>query len=205
MLAIWLLWMVIPNIQVFADEPNAKDCIEGTVDCPEQEHPLLDGLDDESDEAITSNTNLGFDLLRMFLALGLILALIYVTLKFLNKRQKLFQKASVLENLGGISVGPNKSVQLIRIGSKIYLIGVGDNVEMLKEIEDETVIDELLQQDEGHQRPTTTTFFNVFRSQEQRETQNLAQFKQSFQQELDKMKQKRNELIRKQEKEDRHE
>lgn len=205
MLSILFVFMVMPNSPTFAQEPNAKDCIEGTVDCPEDDDPLLDGLDDSSDEAITSESNLGLDLLRMIFALALILGLIYVSLKFINKRNKLFQKASVLENLGGISVGPNKSVQLIRIGSKVYLIGVGDNVDMLKEIEDETVIEELLNQDEGEQGLHTSSLMTLFRSREQQEDQNISNFNRSFQSELEKMKQNRNDLIKTQKKEDRHE
>src|SRR5699024_11906226 len=49
-----------------------------------------------------------------------------------------------LQNLGGISVGHSKSVQIIQVGSKYYLIGVGDNVEMLNEITDENLIEELV-------------------------------------------------------------
>lgn len=63
---------------------------------------------DESDAVIEDNGSLLFDLIKMFFALLLVLALIYLLLNFLNKRNKLFQKIKTLENLGGISVGQNK-------------------------------------------------------------------------------------------------
>src|SRR5699024_6679095 len=61
---------------------------------------------------------------------------IYTLLWFLKKRRS-YEKAGSLENIGGISVGQQKSVQIIRIGDKMYLLGVGSNVELLKELSEE--------------------------------------------------------------------
>lgn len=43
----------------------------------------------------------------------------------------------MMQNLGGISVGSQKSVQLVKVGNSLYLVGVGEDVNMLKEITDE--------------------------------------------------------------------
>lgn len=81
--------------------------------------------------------SLAISIVKTIVLLGLILFLIYFLLKLLNKKNRLFQQSKTLENLGGISLGQNKSIQVIRVGEKMYLIGVGDNVELLQEVSDE--------------------------------------------------------------------
>lgn len=140
------------NIQVFAAAPNVKDCIEGNADCEK-----LDGDSSENEEdagdTLASNgeekTSFAVDLIKMVFALVVVIGLIYALLKFLNKRNKLFSNVKAMENLGGISVGTNKSLQLVRIGSRVYVIGVGENVDMLQEITDEKMKQELLKPNES--------------------------------------------------------
>ena len=154
-----------------------------------------------TDSAIESNGPLLFDLVKMFFALILVLALIYLLLKFLNKRNKLFQQVRALENLGGISVGQNKSIQIVRIGQRFYLIGVGDNVQMLQEITDDDVITDLLEAENAEKGSLTAPFFR-------RKANNSDQidFKNMFSAELAKLKQTRNKIINnKTKKDDEHE
>src|SRR5699024_11744787 len=63
---------------------------------------------------VCSSDLLGLNIVKMVFALLLILALIYTLLCFLKKRRS-YEKAGSLENIGGISVGQQKSVQIIRI------------------------------------------------------------------------------------------
>ena len=48
-----------------------------------------------------------------------------------------------MKNMGGISLGQHKSIQLVVIGESYYLIGVGDDIRLLKEITDPDEIDKL--------------------------------------------------------------
>ncbi|CDO02222.1 flagella biosynthesis protein FliZ [Oceanobacillus picturae] len=151
-----------------------------------------------------------FDLIKMFFALVLVLALIYVLLKFLNKRNKLFTKVRALESLGGVSVGQNKSVQIVRLGDRFYLLGVGDNVELLQEITDENVKADLIRQDEAQQQGTGGILADLFQSKGKSTTSTMKSdgpdFKDLFSGELKKLKSNRNKLIQQQkQKEDRHE
>jgi flagellar protein FliO/FliZ len=151
-----------------------------------------------------------FDLIKMFFALVLVLALIYVLLKFLNKRNKLFTKVRALESLGGVSVGQNKSVQIVRLGDRFYLLGVGDNVELLQEITDENVKADLIRQDEAQQQGTGGILADLFQSKGKSTTSTMKSdgpdFKDLFSGELKKLKNNRNKLIQQQkQKEDRHE
>lgn len=162
---------------------------------------------DESDAVIEDNGSLLFDLIKMFFALLLVLALIYLLLNFLNKRNKLFQKIKALENLGGISVGQNKSIQIVRIGKQFYLVGVGENVEMLQEITDEEVINDLLEHGQESENDSSTLLsVPFFQSKTDKNNSSQNDFKNLFSSELEKLKQNRNKIINnKKKKEDEHE
>ena len=41
-----------------------------------------------------------------------------------------------MENLGGNALGANRSVQVIKVGNRLLIVGVGENIQLLKEIED---------------------------------------------------------------------
>lgn len=150
------IYLLIPIIlfiigqPVYAANNVVEDCFNDSSNCDDlysDEQVGDDRRDDMSDdineplglEGDQNTPSLFSSFVKMIFALILILGLIYIMLKFINRRHQLFQQTQSLENLGGISVGQNKSIQIIRVGSKFYLIGVGDNVQLLKEIEDEAM------------------------------------------------------------------
>src|SRR5690606_36947570 len=75
------------------------------------------------------------------IALLFVLSLIYGIVLILRKRNRLLEQNDIIENFGGITVGPNKSIQLIRIGSHVYAVGVGDHVDLMLEITEPEVIE----------------------------------------------------------------
>lgn len=82
--------------------------------------------------------------LKLFLALGVVLLLIYLTYRFLGKRTRAFQSIGHIRNLGGVAIGPSKSVQLIKVGDEVLVLGVGENINLLKQVEDEAFLETLL-------------------------------------------------------------
>lgn len=201
-ICIAFLLLISFHTNVEAKTPNVKDCIENIEDCSDTAEINVDDNEGESDLTSTDKKNkpLVFDLIKMVLALLLVLGLIYFLLKLLNKRNNLIQQKS-MENLGGISVGPNKSVQIIRVGSKLYLIGVGDNIEKLEEIEDEATIDELLNQTTEKDSFQIGTLLSSFSKKNQDKDESAThptdqQFKKLFSNELANLKENRRELIK---------
>lgn len=92
-----------------------------------------------------------FSYLKVLFALVLVLGLLIAVLKFLNKRNVQYQQNNVVRNIGGITVGPQKSVQLIQVGERIYMIGVGEDVQLLKELSNEAEIEGILSHYEDKQ------------------------------------------------------
>lgn len=90
-----------------------------------------------------------WDFIKMILATAFIIFLIYILLRFVSKRNKFTSSSNYIENLGGTNVGQNRSIQLIKVGKKILVVGVSDSVQLLKEIDDE---DECREITEEHQQ-----------------------------------------------------
>ncbi|MGX8176247.1 flagellar biosynthetic protein FliO [Exiguobacterium artemiae] len=57
--------------------------------------------------------------------------------RFINERTRGVRQSSRLSHLGGIPLGKDRSVQLVKVQGKIYVVGVGQNVELLDTIEEE--------------------------------------------------------------------
>ncbi|KPB04416.1 hypothetical protein AAV98_12520 [Bacillus sp. CHD6a] len=85
-----------------------------------------------------------FDFIQMIFALLFVLALLYGALKLINNRNKLDSGRSV-ENIGGTNLGNNKSLQLVKVGNSVLVVGVGDSINLLKEITDEQEREQLIQ------------------------------------------------------------
>ncbi|SFA77431.1 flagellar protein FliO/FliZ [Lentibacillus halodurans] len=202
------LWCVIyPNGAAEASM-NVKNCIENK-DCTETDEAPADTADNQQSETTGSveSGSLWMNLVKMVLALLLVLGLIYTLLKFLNKRSRRFQQIKGLENIGGISVGPNKSVQVVRIGSKVFLVGVGENVELLKEIIDEDTKRALLHRDDAgeHKSAGGLTSFLQQTMTGKSDYDHSNDFKKQFASELEKLKQTRNSLLKSKQKDDHYE
>jgi len=96
--------------------------------------------DDAQSEPGTVSLSL-WDYVKMLFALLFVVALLYALLRFVNKRNLQYQKNRVIQNHGGLSLGQHKSVQVLEIGNSFYLVGVGDDITLLKEITDPAEIE----------------------------------------------------------------
>lgn len=124
--------------------PTVADCLQHPDACgpstPEgqQTKPTAN----QSADAVSAS-----DVLRLIGATAFVLVLLYALLKWLSRRHSpAFGSKGLIENLGGTSVGANRSVQLIKVGNRLLVIGVGDSIQLLREISNEDEINELLAQ-----------------------------------------------------------
>ncbi|WP_273831746.1 flagellar biosynthetic protein FliO [Guptibacillus sedimenti] len=114
-----------------------------TEDGDEPSEPL-----EEQTEVDGANTNIFFLLIKLVFYTIVVVGLIYLLIRFLSKRQQKLQHHSVFTPIGGTPLGNNKSVQMVKVGDSLYMIGVGDNVNLLKEIEDKEEVERILEQAE---------------------------------------------------------
>ncbi|MCM3089606.1 MULTISPECIES: flagellar biosynthetic protein FliO [unclassified Cytobacillus] len=118
---------------------SVKECMESTEECGKQE--LKESKDLKSAEGQAQQSESGkigltfWDFIKMILATGFTIGLLYTLLKFINKKSKVYNRSQLVENLGGTALGANRSVQLIKVGKRIFVVGVGENIQLLKEID----------------------------------------------------------------------
>jgi flagellar protein FliO/FliZ len=80
-------------------------------------------------------------LIKVIAVLFVIIICIIILIKFLASKSNSFMGQRSIRTLSGVQLGQNKSVQLLEIGHNIYIIGVGDNVELIEKIEHSEEID----------------------------------------------------------------
>ena len=117
-----------------------------------------DRADEESENSESASSSIGiFDYVKVLFALLLVIGVLVFILKFVNRKTATYQQNSLMKNLGGLSLGAQKSAQLIQIGNRLYIVGVGDNITLLKEIDNEEEMNQLLAFYNNKQQEFSTT------------------------------------------------
>jgi flagellar protein FliO/FliZ len=140
--------------ETYAEQLNSsvKDCLEQPDACEEQpkdssQTETKDNEDVEDKGSETASSSIGltlWDFVKMIFATVFVVALLYFVLKFVNAKGRLFKSTQLIENLGGTTLGANRSVQLIKIGNQLLIVGVGENIQLLKEIDDEQEYEQII-------------------------------------------------------------
>jgi flagellar protein FliO/FliZ len=113
---------------------SVKDCMQHPEKCQDQKSQTK-----QTDKQMNESTQVGvtvWDFVRMIFATAFVVALLYFLLKFINKKSRSFKSTQLVENLGGTVLGANRSVQIVKIADRLFIVGVGENVQLLKEIDD---------------------------------------------------------------------
>lgn len=135
-------------------EGNVFDCIENEENCEETITPIFeddkdkdkktDKNEDQEPEANQSTVGVSaWEYIKVIFALIFVVGLLFALLKFINRKNRTYDKTRLMKNMGGLSLGQHKSVQLIVVAEKYYLIGVGEDIRLLKEITDVEEIERL--------------------------------------------------------------
>ncbi|WP_027408696.1 flagella biosynthesis regulatory protein FliZ [Anoxybacteroides tepidamans] len=133
------------GLPVFAEQsPTVKQCFENPETCQGQAPAGQTNTNKEAPAQMASTFTL-WDVVKLIFATLFVVLLIYGLLRLLNQRGRFLSgKRGMIEHLGGASVGTNRSVQLVKIGKRVLVVGVGESVQLLREIDDEEEIKELL-------------------------------------------------------------
>lgn len=135
------LLIVFPTSSTMADG-FVSLCLENPEECEEDKVPVSEPTTEK--DSINTGANItAWEYIQTGFALVFVIGLLFAILKFVNRKNRLYNKNQLMKNMGGISLGQQKSVQLVVIGNQYYLIGVGDDIRLLKEITDSTEIETL--------------------------------------------------------------
>ncbi len=169
-----------------ASNDSVEECIKNPDVCKDQSTPAVDSKNQSTAVGLSA-----WEYIKMVLALVFVIALLYGVLKFINSRNSKYQQNQLMQNLGGISLGQQKSVQLLKVGETLYLVGVGNDVRILKEVTDSEEKEQLLnlyneKQELTSQVPYVAELISRFKektSKQQEHSQNK-DFKEEFQKRL---------------------
>lgn len=155
---ILLFIFTFPSLFASADD-NILDCIENPEQCEGNDF----GNNEKDDAKENEKSAVGvtaWDYTRTIFALIFVVALLFGLLKFINNRNRQYDKNRLMKNMGGLSLGQHKSIQLVNVGNTYYLIGVGEEIRLLKEITDEKEIATLVEYYEEVDESLPTGLFN---------------------------------------------
>lgn len=82
-------------------------------------------------------------LVQVIFSLGFIVVLIFFLLRFLGRRQAA-QSHGPIKVISAATLGNGKTLQVVMIGESLYIVGVGDNVQLLRRIEPGDEVDLIL-------------------------------------------------------------
>lgn len=102
----------------------------------------------------------------LLLTFAVVVGLAYFTSKFLSRKHSLTLQGKSITIHDTVSLGLNKQLYLVEIGSKVLLLGVTDhNINNIQEITDEKFITELKEKNLKSELQIPQTFQNVFQQQ----------------------------------------
>lgn len=137
--------LISPLSMAYAEQLNTsvKDCLENPESCEEGQA----GKTNNQSKATDTKVGVTFmDFLRMILATVFVAGLLYFLLKFINKKTMSYKSSQLVENLGGTSLGANRSIQIVKAGNRLLIVGVGENIQLLREIDDPEEYSQVIQE-----------------------------------------------------------
>ena len=107
--------------------------------CKEDGTPIDEQKEEENENRLqrkmTTRSAVGltaWDYIKTLFALVFVVGFLFALLKFINRKNRMYDKNRFMKNMGGFSLGQHKSVQLVVIGKPYYLIGVGEDIQSIE-------------------------------------------------------------------------
>lgn len=91
-----------------------------------------------------SSMSYGLNIVYVIIVLAVIIGLIILLIRFLGTKNKSWFSNPTIRILGGVGLGPNKTLQVIEVGNSVYLIGVGENINLVDKISDPDEVTSIL-------------------------------------------------------------
>lgn len=126
-------------------DDSVKNWLEPEQTVDEESDPLEITDTEVVDESSTVGITI-WDFVKMIVATLFVIALLYFLLRFINRRNISYRDSQLIQNIAGTSVGSNRSIQMIKVGKRILVVGVGENIQLLKEVEDEEEVRQIIEE-----------------------------------------------------------
>jgi flagellar protein FliO/FliZ len=189
--------------------PSVYDVLNNNQDIEQEKESTNGNLQqeqqqqkDDQDQSVlfgkSTNQPSGFELfLQLLFYLVIVIAMIYGLIKFLAVRQKKLQPNQLFQVMGGTQLGQNKSIQLVKVGESLYLLGVADQVNLIKEITNPQEITQIEDSMVDKESVMVKSFVDLLKSKLKTEehTSNPSSFQSVFKQSIENQHVKREKLV----------
>ncbi|MCZ8512359.1 flagellar biosynthetic protein FliO [Paenibacillus filicis] len=91
-----------------------------------------------------SPADTGWMIVKVIVFLILIIGIFLLVMKLISKKTG-FLSGRAIRSLGGVPLGQNKSIQIVEIGKSLYIVGVGQEVQLLEKIDNEDEVAYLIE------------------------------------------------------------
>ncbi|MBS4203773.1 flagellar biosynthetic protein FliO [Lederbergia citrea] len=145
---IFLFFAQMSGITVLAENSPIKGSVTEYMKNPEKfEGNDIESVPNKTESERSNQLDIGIlDVLKMVAALIFVIALLYLILRFINKKSQSYQQNRLVQNFGGTPLGGNRSIQIVKVGSRLLVLGVGEDIRLLKEITDDKELEDYIRQ-----------------------------------------------------------
>jgi flagellar protein FliO/FliZ len=174
--------------------PSVQDCIDNPKLCDDNSKKKTQ----QEPVALKSTNFTFFDYIKMIFSFIIVIGLLYLVLYWIKRNGNSFTKNSLIQSLGGSSLGSNKSVQIVKIGNSVYVVGVGENVTLLKEIKDANeiqTIEEIAEQKSQTEIKVSKWFENAIKKDSVNQTSTKETFQNLLNSQIQTLKDKKNTML----------
>lgn len=149
----WLIILLVAGLFVPATVEAA------TVDQQfEQQQP------DTEDKPVKSAVSTVGTAIKLILSMVVVIGGFLILVRWLNARTQGVKSAQQMTHLGGVPLGKDRSVQLVKLGEQVYVLGVGDSIQLLDRIDAEA-IDEAALDAPALNNSNSSAFLDTFKKQ----------------------------------------
>uniref|UniRef100_UPI00048FFA0E flagellar biosynthetic protein FliO n=2 Tax=Paenibacillus TaxID=44249 RepID=UPI00048FFA0E len=100
---------------------------------------------DQGNQLMSGGDDYGIgNVIWVIVVLAFVIMLILYLIRFLSRRNQSWFSSRSVRILGGVGLAPNKSLQLIEVGSSIYLIGVGEEIRLIDKVSDPEEVERIV-------------------------------------------------------------
>lgn len=131
----------------------------GAIEDRSSNAPALGDLTEKPFTEVSSGDTF-LAIVKVIFFLIVIIGLFYFIMKVINSKKNIFFGRAI-RSLGGVPLGQNKSIQVVEIGNHLYIVGVGDNVQLLEKIEDELEVAQIVEAFTASQQIGSTSFETI--------------------------------------------
>lgn len=149
----WLIILLVVGLSVPA-----------TVEAATVDKQFEQQQSDTKDQSVPTTVSTVGTLVKVILSLGVVIGGFLVLMRWLSARTQGVKTAQHMKHLGGVPLGKDRSVQLVKLGEQVYVLGVGESIQLIDRVDAETM-DESAFETPTLKPSNSSTFLDTFKQQ----------------------------------------